>query len=212
MNNIIDLYGFLVIELTLKHVGYVFLSVIIGLVSALALGILLSRNRKKSKTGIDILCTFLNIPGLIFIGIASIYLGDSMLTLLIGLGLCALFPILKYTYIGLLNVPLEYIEAARGCGMNPYQSLVNVELPLAMPMIFRGIRQAVRFTNGWTMLAPMVGQSSLGQFIYTGIITSNSKLIVIGLIPSIIVAIILPKVIDIIEKKVIPSGVEGLSF
>ena len=197
--NIIDffnVYGEKLFVAILVHLKYVFISVSIGFVIALILGILLSRAPGISNIVIPILGIFQTIPGLVFIGVLFIYLGIRDATVVIALSIYSLFPILKNTYTGLLNVDESLKEAARGCGMTKFQILYKVELPLAMKSIISGLRMSTIFTVSWAVLAAMIGLGGLGEFIYRGIETNNTTLIVGGAIPSAIIAILLGLLID----------------
>ena len=66
-------------------------------------------------------------------------------------------PSAENTYTGILEVEPKYIEAAKGCGMSSFQTLVRVELPLAMPVIISGLRMAAIYTVSWAVLASMIG-------------------------------------------------------
>ncbi len=108
------MYGNKLLIAILVHLRYVFISVGIGFVIALTLGILLSRAPSISGFVIPIIGIFQTIPGLVFIGILFIYLGIRPLTIIIALSIYALFPILKNTYTGILDVDEGLKEAARG--------------------------------------------------------------------------------------------------
>lgn len=192
----------------LVHLKYVFISVSIGFVIALILGILLSRAPGISNIVIPILGIFQTIPGLVFIGVLFIYLGIRDATVVIALSIYSLFPILKNTYTGLLNVDESLKEAARGCGMTKFQILYKVELPLAMKSIISGLRMSTIFTVSWAVLAAMIGLGGLGEFIYRGIETNNTTLIVGGAIPSAIIAILLGLLIDFVENIITPRGLK----
>ena len=84
----------------------------------------------------------------------------------------------------------QYKEAARGCGMNHYQRLVQVELPLAMPTIIGGLRLSAVYTVSWTVLAAMIGLGGLGDFVYKGVSSNNNALILQGAIPAAILALV----------------------
>lgn len=202
------MYGEKLVTAILVHLKYVFISVSIGFVIALILGILLSRVPSISNIVIPILGIFQTIPGLVFIGVLFIYLGIRDLTIVIALSIYALFPILKNTYTGLLNVDESLKEAARGCGMTKFQILYKVELPLAMSSIISGLRMSTIFTVSWAVLAAMIGLGGLGEFIYRGIETNNNTLIIGGAIPSAILAILLGLLIDFVEKKITPRGLK----
>ncbi len=203
-----NIYGEKLFIAILVHLKYVFISVSIGFVVALILGILLSRAPGISNIVIPILGIFQTIPGLVFIGVLFIYLGIRDATVVIALSIYSLFPILKNTYTGLLNVDESLKEAARGCGMTKFQILYKVELPLAMKSIISGLRMSTIFTVSWAVLAAMIGLGGLGEFIYRGIETNNTVLIVGGAIPSAIIAILLGLLIDFVENMITPRGLK----
>ena len=189
------------------HTVYVVISVIIGFAVGLVLGILLSRvPRWLSGIIIPVLSIFQTIPGLVFIGVLFIWWGGIYPTVIVALSVYAMFPVLKNTYTGILEVDSQYIEAARGCGMSPFQTLVRVELPLAMPVIIAGLRMATIYTVSWAVLASMIGLGGLGIFVYRGTSSNNTTLILLGAIPAAILAILFGAVIDLLQKKVTPRG------
>lgn len=209
MSSFFERYGDMLLNAILVHLKYVFISVGIGFVIALVLGILLSRVPKLSKFILPVVSIFQTIPGLVFIGVLFIRIGIQPATVIIALSVYALFPILKNTYIGILGVDEGLKEAARGCGMNNWQILYKVELPLAMPSIFSGLRMSTIYTVSWAVLAAMIGLGGLGEFIYRGIDTNNNTLIIGGAIPAAILAILLGFLIDFIQAKVTPRGLKG---
>lgn len=212
MNKILEFierYGDMLIKAILVHLQYVFISVGIGFIIALILGIFLSRFNKLSKIIIPILGVFQTIPGLVFIGILFIYLGMNPITVIIALTIYAIFPILKNTYTGILDVDKSLKEAAKGCGMNNMQILFKVELPLAMSSIFSGLRMATIYTVSWAVLTAMIGLGGLGEFVYRGIETNNQALIIGGALPSAILAMCLGYLIDLLQNKITPRGLKG---
>lgn len=209
MADFLERYGEKLLEAIVVHLQYVFVSVGIGLVVALILGILLSRVPKLSSVIIPMVSIFQTIPGLVFIGVLFIRIGIQPATVIIALSIYALFPILKNTYTGILSVDKGLIEAARGCGMSNWQILFKLELPLAMPSIFSGLRMSTIYTVSWAVLAAMIGLGGLGEFIYRGIDTNNNTLIIGGAIPAAVLAILLGFLIDFIQAKVTPRGLKG---
>lgn len=209
MADFLERYGEKLLEAIVVHLQYVFVSVGIGLVVALILGILLSRVPKLSSVIIPVVSIFQTIPGLVFIGVLFIRIGIQPATVITALSIYALFPILKNTYTGILSVDKGLIEAARGCGMSNWQILFKLELPLAMPSIFSGLRMSTIYTVSWAVLAAMIGLGGLGEFIYRGIDTNNNTLIIGGAIPAAVLAILLGFLIDFIQAKVTPRGLKG---
>lgn len=205
-----DIYGERLLSAVQTHLFYVLVSVGIGLVVALVLGILLSRVPKYAKIIMPILSVFQTIPGIVFIGLLFLILGMVPITVITALSIYAVFPILKNTYTGLLDVDPALIEAAKGSGMSPMESLLEVELPLALPSIFAGLKMSTIYTVNWAVLAAMIGLGGLGEFIYIGITSNNDQMILAGAIPSAIMAIVLSLVIDAISRLMTPKGLRGV--
>lgn len=203
-------YGESLISAIEIQLFYVLSSVSIGFIIALILGILLSRIPQYAKIIMPLLSIFQTIPGIVFIGVLFLYLGMIPATVIIALAVYAIFPVLKNTYTGLLDVKPEYIEAAKGCGMSPLQTLLEVELPLATPSIITGLRMSTIYTVSWAVLAAMIGLGGLGEFIYIGIASNNDILILAGAIPSAIMAIVLSLLIDLLRRFLVPKGLRSV--
>lgn len=189
-----------------KHLEFTLISVSIGFVLGVIFGILLSRMPKLSRYILPVLSVLNTIPGIVFIGILFFYLGMQPATVTVALSVYAMFPVLKNTFTGLTTVDQQYKEAARGCGMNHFQRLMMVELPLAMPTIIGGLRLSTVYTVSWAVLASMIGQGGLGDFIYQGVNSNNDALILQGAIPAALLAFILGSIVDTIQKHVVPRG------
>ncbi|MBQ8851793.1 MAG: ABC transporter permease subunit, partial [Oscillibacter sp.] len=95
---------------------------------------------------------------------------------------------------------------AKGCGMSARQSLLQVELPLAMPTIVAGLRMSAVYTVSWAVLASMIGLGGLGEFVYQGTSSNNSTLILLGAIPAALLAVVFGELIDLLQRKVTPRG------
>ena len=208
MKYLIDAYGAMLLKAVAVHLGYVLVSVAIGFALGLVLGVLLSRVPRWSGIVLPILSVFQTIPGLVFIGVLFIWWGMVPATVIVALTVYAMFPVLKNTYTGILAVESRYVEAAKGCGMSPFQTLLQVELPLAMPSIVAGLRMAAIYTVSWAVLASMIGLGGLGNFVYRGTSSNNNTLILLGAIPAAILAILFGAVIDVLQKKVTPRGLK----
>ena len=208
MTALFQTYGAMLAKAIGIHTVYVLVSVACGFCLGLLLGILLSRVPKWSGVILPVLSIFQTIPGLVFIGVLFILWGNTASTVIVALSVYAMLPVLKNTYTGILGVELKYIEAARGCGMSPLQALLRVELPLAMPTIIAGLRMAAIYTVSWTVLAAMIGRGGLGTFVYQGVASNNNTLILLGAIPAAILAIVFGAVIDLLQRKVTPRGLQ----
>lgn len=206
MTRFFELYGKMLWQAVIVHLEYVAISVAVGFILGLAVGILLSRVPKWSTIIMPIVSIFQTIPGIVFIGVLFLYLGMKPITVIIALSVYAMFPVLKNTYTGILEVDKGLKEAAKGCGMSNFQSLFRVELPLAFPNVIAGLRLATIYTVSWAVLAAMIGLGGLGDFIYQGVSANDNTLIIAGAIPAAIIAVSLGALIDKLQKKVTPRG------
>jgi osmoprotectant transport system permease protein len=190
----------------LTHFMYVIVSVSIGSTIAIILAIALSRYKNAAKYLIPILGIFQTIPGIVFIGVLFIYLGMTPLTVIIALSVYAVLPVLKNAYTGIVTVDAALIEAGKGCGMNQWIILWRIELPMALNSIISGIRMSTIYTVSWAVLAAMIGQGGLGEFIYIGINSNMKQFIVMGSIPAALMAIGLGYLIDKTQYHLTPRG------
>ena len=206
MSEFFATYGSMLVQAIGIHLVYVVVSVAIGFLLGLTIGVLLSRVPKWSTVLIPVISIFQTLPGLVFIGVLFLWIGRQPATVIIALAVYAMFPVLKNAYTGILGVEPKYVEAARGCGMSSLQALWQVELPLAMPTIIAGMRMSVIYTISWTVLAAMIGLGGLGTFIYQGVSSNNNMLIVAGAIPAAVLAVLAGLLIDWLQRVVTPRG------
>lgn len=195
-----------ILDQTLVHIKFVVVSVSIGATIAILLASVLSRNAKVARFVMPIVSIFQTIPGIVFIGVLFVYTGMRPLTIYIALSTYAIFPVLKNTYAGIMDVDKGILDAARGVGMTRWQSLWRVELPLSLSSIFSGLRMATVYTVSWAVLAAMIGQGGLGEFIYIGIGTNIQAYILMGAIPAAILALVMGYGIDLLQKLVMRRG------
>ena len=118
---------------------------------------------------------------------------------LLALSLYSMLPILRNTVAGLLGVDPAVVEAAKGVGMTDRQRLIQVELPLAAPVIMAGVRTATVWTIGTATLATPVGQTSLGDYIFSGLQTEDWVLVLFGCAAAAGLALIVDQLLGLIE-------------
>ena len=119
---------------------------------------------------------------------------------LLALALYSMLPILRNTVTGILGVDPAVKEAAQGVGMTARQSLYQVELPLALPVIMAGIRTAAVWVIGTATLATTVGQTSLGNYIFTGLQTQNWILVLFGCVAAASLALVVDQLLALVER------------
>lgn len=107
-------------------------------------------------------------------------LGFSMLPTAIALVVLAIPPILINTYVGIEGVDAATVEAARGMGLSPRQVLIDIEVPLAAPLIMAGLRTSAVAVVATATLAGFAGGGGLGVFLYLGFAQAGQEQILIG--------------------------------
>ena len=189
------------INMILDHLYLVLVSLFFTVLIGLPLGILSymkQRARAVVLWTVDILQT---IPALALLGIIMVFLGAGKTTVIIGLVLYSLLPVVRNTYLGLSNIDPAVKEAADGMGMSRTYRLMHVELPIAFPVIFTGIRIATVTSIGVAVFAAFVGGGGLGSILYRGIHIQNMQLIMSGTLALMGMAVLFDGVMALIEKR-----------
>lgn len=189
-----------------QHMTLVIVSVLIGAVIAVPLGIYLSRHKKVAIFVMAFTGIAQTIPGLVMLGISMIFLGIGRLPAIVVLSIYSVLPVLRNTYTGITEVDVGCKEAARGIGMNKRQMLYKIELPLAMPAIVGGLRLSTIYIISWATLAGLIGAGGLGDLIWTGLSTYSINYIYSGAIPAAVLALLAGALIGIIQKIITPKG------
>ena len=115
--------------------------------------------------------------------------GIGPTTAVVALVLYSLLPIIRGTFTGISGVDSAIREAGRGLGLTDAQLLLHVEFPLALPVIFSGIRVATVIAVGVATIAAAIGAGGLGMFIFRGVSMIDSRVILAGAIPAALLAL-----------------------
>ena len=167
------------------HLEIVGECILITSLIGLGLGVIASRSEPLSTVIMAITSTILTIPSYALFGLLSIWLGVANPPVIVGLILYGLLPITRNTRAGIKTVDPAVVEAARGMGMSPRQVLLKVELPLAVPVILGGIRQATVMIVAIATVGATLGVDDLGQTILSAINRSSGTIdaVLAGIIP-----------------------------
>ncbi|WP_430431846.1 ABC transporter permease/substrate-binding protein [Oceanicaulis sp.] len=177
-------------------------AILTALFVSLPLGIVAARNPAIARPALGVASVLQTIPALALLALMVPVLGGMIgfLPAFIALTLYGVLPILRNTIVGLQGVDVTVREAARGVGMSPVQSLMQVELPLAAPAIIAGIRTATVWVVGAATLATPVGATSLGNYIFSGLQTRTWAAVIFGCLCSAGLALLLDQLIAAIER------------
>jgi osmoprotectant transport system permease protein len=202
-----------------QHVLLSAAALALGIAISLPLAVLASRRPRLRGAVLAVASLVQTIPGLALLALFyPLLLGLSALTTklfgaavpalgflpaVLALTVYSMLPILRNAVTGLLGVDEAYREAADGVGMTSRQKLMRVELPLAAPVIMAGIRTAAVWTIGVATLSTTVGQTSLGNFIFSGLQTENWIAVLIGCAAVVALALIVDWALGRIEAAAV---------
>ncbi len=189
-------------EQVLEHLWLTLLSVTLAVIAGLFLGIVMSRKKKLSGPVMAVVNGVQTIPSIALLGVLLPLFGIGVIPAIIALFLYALLPIVRNTFTGIQGIDPAVIESARGMGLSENQMLFRVELPLAMPVIFAGIRTAFVINVGIATLCALIAAGGLGEFIFRGLGTNNPTMILAGAIPASLMALSFDAVLGYAQRHI----------
>ncbi len=189
------------IELTIEHILMVAYGIGLALLVGIPLGILAARYERFAPIIISIVNVLQLIPSLAMLAILMLYFGFGFKTIVIGLFLYSLMPIVKNTYVGIKEVEDSIIEAGIGNGMTMFQLLYKIQFPLSIPYLMAGIRLAAVIAISVATIGPYIGAGGLGKEIISGISLQSDIKIYAGAIPATVIAILADFILGKIETK-----------
>ena len=184
-----------------QHLYLVAMASLFTTIFGLILGIVVYVFKPARKPILWIVDLMQTIPVLALLGTIMLAFGATSTTVIVGLVLYSLLPIVRNTFVGLEDIDPGIKEAARGMGMTKIQRLIKVELPLAFPMIFTGIRIAVVTSIGTAVFGAVVGGGGLGSTINRAILIQDMSTLMQSTITLMAMAFIFDSVMGVIEKK-----------
>jgi osmoprotectant transport system permease protein len=138
----------------------------VSLALGLPLGLWLGHVRRGGFVAVAVANVGRALPSLAIVAIGLAFFGIGFTNVMFALVVLAFPPVLTNAYAGIAEVDPEVVEAARGMGMRWWQVLLRVETPLALPLIFAGIRTGAVYVVATATLAGIVGGGGLGDIIF----------------------------------------------
>jgi len=197
-----------IVDYTIEHIALISVAMALALVIWITTGILIRNREKLAGNLLGVASIIMSIPSISIYGILVTVpgFGLSRKSAVLALVLYAMLPIVRNVYIALNEVDDGIIEAARGMGMPERQILWKVQLPLAFPVIFAGIRVAMVMMVGIATLSVYIGERNLGRLIQQGITRTHMDMVLTGGLLVAALAIIVDGVMALIQKKLISPG------
>ena len=198
----------LLLEKTWEHIQLSAAALAVSIAIAVPVGVVLGHLHRGSFLAVNLANVGRALPTLVVIAFGIAFFGIGFTNVVAALVVLGVPPILTNAYVAVDEVEPDAVEAARGMGMTPLQVLRRVELPLALPLLFAGIRTAAVFIVATATIAAIAGGSGLGE-----ILVNQAAYKVEGLVGAAICVSLLALAADaalgLVQRRLTPAGLKG---
>jgi osmoprotectant transport system permease protein len=203
------------------HIRIVGIALVIAIATGVPVGVYINRHPGAAGIVLYISSILITIPSIAMFGfmmpiLSSIDnawdavngIGIGVVPAIVALALYSQLPIIRNTYIALKNVDPATIEAGKGMGMTYFQLLVQLQLPLAAPIIMAGVRTAVVMGIAIAAIAAYIGAGGLGLFVSEGLEMSTNNSVIAGAIAMSLLAVVADIFLAKVEEWITPTGLK----
>ena len=189
-----------------QHFWYSLVTVVIATAIALPIGLYCGHTGRFAFLAINLGNAGRALPTLGLMTLLVTLMGMGMLPVYIALVTLAVPAVLTQTYAGVRGVDPNVTDAARGMGMRPVQVLLRVEVPVALPLIFSGIRNAFLQVIATATVAAYVGVGGLGRLLVDGLALNQYERVVAGAVLVAGVAVVVDVLTDVLRRYAVSPG------
>ena len=201
-----SLNGGYVLEQFWRHFLISVCGVLLASAVAIPTGFLIARRGRLARWIVGAANVIQTVPSLALMSILMLGLGLGARTVIATVLLYSLLPIVRNTCAGIRGIRPQVLDAARGMGMTALQTVLRVELPLALSVIMAGVRNALVVAVGVTTIGTFIGAGGLGDIISRGVNVANgSAIIVAGALPTALMAVCADIVLGLLERGLDPT-------
>jgi len=193
----------------LAHLGYSGLPLLVAALIAVPLGVVIGHTGRGAVFVVNVANAWRAIPTLGLLVLIAVYQWPTLLTWLIPLVVLAIPPILVNVYEGVAGVDPGVKDAAKGMGMTPWQQVIKVEIPIALPLILVGLRTGAIFVIATATIAAYIGLGGLGRFIIDGLANINYNEVAGGALLVVILALLVLGLFSLLSRLLVPAGLRG---
>lgn len=193
----------------LEHLGYTALALVFAFLIAFPIGLLIGHTGKGSFLAINAGNAGRALPTLGVLLLIVTLAGTGLIPVTVALVLLAIPPILTTTYAGVAAVPPATVDAARGIGMREALIATRVELPIALPVVIGGIRNAALQVISTATIAAYVGLGGLGRYLFDGLALQDYPQIVGGSIVVALLAVVVDLLLAGVQRLLVSPGLSG---
>ncbi|MGM0640800.1 MAG: ABC transporter permease [Thermotogota bacterium] len=197
----------------INHLKIIGLSLPFSIGIGVPVGIFISKHKKLANIIIYIASVLMTIPSLALFGIMVVLLaplkaGLGITPAVVALTIYSFLPIIRNTVVAARSLDPKTIESARGMGMTDSQILLKIRIPLSIPIIMSGVRNAVVMGVGIATLGYFVAAGGLGYFIFAGLTRSRYEMVITGVIAVSILGIVSNYGLMLFEDLITPKGLK----
>ena len=191
-----------VLSTLLSHIKLVFYASLLAVAVGVPIGILIYNKKRVKDAVLGLVGVLYTIPVIAMFGILIPLMGIGTRPALLALVIYGILPIIRNTAVGLMQVSPAVKEAAVGMGANRLQVLLRAKLPLALPVIFAGIRTSVVMNFSMATYAVFIGGGGMGSIIMQGMRTYNTGMLLGSTILVALATVILDRLLGVAEKGI----------
>lgn len=196
-------------NLIMSHLGYTALALLLGVIIALPVGLWIGHTGRGSFLAINAGNAGRSLPTLGLLMLMVTLLGRGLPPVLIALTVLVVPPILTSAYAGMRNLDHRVVDAARGMGMRPWQVLTRIELPMALPVLFSGLRSAALQVVATATVAAAVGLGGLGRLLIDGLAVNDYSRVLAGAIVVAVLAVLVDLFLALLQRLIVSPGLKG---
>jgi osmoprotectant transport system permease protein len=205
------------VERTWQHLRLVTVSLLLGIAVAIPLGVLASRGPVRGQAILGVVGMMQTIPALALLSLLIVLFAwlrqafpklpaTGPVPAIAALFIYSLLPMVRNTYTGLHDVPVQVRESAAALGLSAWARLRLIELPMASRSILAGIKTAAVINVGFATLGALIGAGGYGDAIVNGLQRSDTKLILEGALPAMALALVMQGLFELAERFLVPRG------
>ena len=194
-------FGMEVWEETMATIALALSGTAVSLLFGIPVGILASQSQTAEKIIRPILDFMQTLPSFVYLIPAVMFFGMGKVAALVATMIFAMPPAIRLTNLGIREVSKEMVEAARSFGSSRWQTLLDVQLPLAMPTIMAGVNQCIMMSLAMTVIASMIGAGGLGLVVLRSMQTLDIGMGTVGGLSIVILAILLDRLREKVAKR-----------
>ena len=190
----------------LEHVGYSLLTMVIALVIAVPLGLWVGHSGRGGGVVVGLAGALRSLPTLGLLTLFTLLMGLGLMPPILALVLLAIPPILSGTYSGIAAVSPALVDAARAMGMTESQTLFRVEVPVALPVILGGIRNAALQVLATVTIVAYINLGGLGRYLIDGLAVRDYSRMLASVVLVAVLALAADAVLALTQRLVTSPG------